>query len=321
MNAPRHLGPFHAHLVPPASTTRRWPLTLFGPSGQNLLGGEAKIILPGSTEPVPFTRELITGLSLDCVRDPRNPDGTRLGRLEYGCEPKADGTPSNYDSWIFHELGGTASVPWTVIDDRLYVGLLRQRRNTEVDDEFNPSGWILNIPRGFLDSIQDKARAAARKELYEEVGVFHGAPVDLGGQNVTANNAWFGYDKMVVDDDGRVTYQGGVRFFGAHVKSDTLEEGPQSALRDLLAAVEGDVALAIIRRSNFKVLGFKPGALVPGAKDGPYEKIKNGLVFIPATLATDLRDGFTSVGVGRLRSWLEAKGAAKVTYDLSMLGE
>ena len=309
-------GLFQSNLTLPGEKTRRWPLRLYDEHGKDLLSGETQIILPGATHPVRFTRELIAGFSLDCVRDPKNPDGTRLGRVEYGAERNLDGTPSNYDSWIFHELGGTATIPWTIIAGQLYVGLIRQKRNSEIDAEFNPDGKILNIPRGFLDAVTDRARAAARKELYEEVGVFDGVPCDLGGQNVTANNAWFGYSRMNVGDTTETFYQGGVRFFGVQVKPDVLADGPQSSLRDLLSAVEDDVALAIIRgKQSFRVLEFKPGALKPGAKDGPYEKIKNGLLFVPAVVATDFRDGFTHIGIARLRSWLERYGGARVTYD------
>ena len=115
--------------------------------------------------------------------------------------------------------------------------------------------------------------------------------------------------------------QGGVRFYGVHVKPDVLVESDQGSLLDVLRSLEIEVLVDLLSRgTDLKVLSFKPGSLKQGKGVGPYERIKGGVVFIPVSLATHLRDGFTGIGVARLRTWLESHGAAKVTYDLTSLG-
>ena len=307
-NANNNGRPFVSNLVmpiPPVADrpkegTRSWSCELYTATGD-------RIFLPDGSR--------LGAFRLDCVRDPANPETTRLGWLEYG----ADASSPKYNTWLFHELGGTAMVIYTVFEGELYIGTVAQKRNAEMHSGFNKTGEILNIPRGFLDKQGDAADEAARQELYEEVGVFAGIPMDLGGQNINVNNAWFSYSDLIVR--GRAMH-GGVRFYGVRVKPEVLVASSQDALLTVLRNVEPEVALSMIYGGAAKVLEFKAGALKKGSgPDSPYERIKNGVTFVPARIATSLRDGFTATGVGRLRTYLEDRGAAKVTYNLAVLDQ
>ncbi len=83
----------------------------------------------------------------------------KFGELNHGL------TPGGWDGWSFHEIGGGGSVtvPFSVINDQLYVGVVEQNRP-------NQGGNVLNTPRGFLDPGEKHFEAAIR-EAGEELGV------------------------------------------------------------------------------------------------------------------------------------------------------
>ena len=83
----------------------------------------------------------------------------KFGTLSWGQRPESS------VGWMWEEVGGGGHgvVPFCVIDEMLFIGLVRQERQTM------PSGWAWNIPRGFLDPGQTHL-AGAQAELAEEVG-------------------------------------------------------------------------------------------------------------------------------------------------------
>lgn len=158
----------------------------------------------------------------------------QLGTLTYG------ETPLGYDSWSFHEHGGGGSVtlPFIVVEDGLFVGVVRQLRP-------NQGGEVWNAPRGFLDPGEDRAFGAAR-ELAEEVGLpaatsrVFPLPGQPGNPNSTFFETWaegegvtfFG---MEVDPALAIRVEGGFCF-----KPGVLDES-EMARRSRLAEAIGEV--------------------------------------------------------------------------------
>jgi hypothetical protein len=262
-------------LLPRTDNTRAWPILVNGKPLPELIG------------------EPVRTLSIDCVRDPMNPDGTRLGRLNYGAEPGKDGTASAYDTWVYTETGGAVTLPYAIVNGELYVGVVEQRRHVEVHPEYNPSGMILNAPRG-SHNVKREATATAREELKEEVGVFVADTVRLHGENINANNAWFAYmDEL---EGGTTAGQGGVTCFAVEVNA-----------KHLLANVGpmGGVFYNTYRMDE-KFLGERP-------KGSPYEMIGK-CVFVTWHTALRLRDGFTHSATLRLLAFLAGTGRAKISF-------
>lgn len=83
----------------------------------------------------------------------------RFGELLYGL------TPGGWDAWCFHELGGggVVTIPFSVVDGKLMVGLVQQGRPLQ------SAGKVWNVPRGFMDPDEKNFQAAVR-ELEEELG-------------------------------------------------------------------------------------------------------------------------------------------------------
>ncbi len=96
-------------------------------------------------------RVSLDGTPIPCVST-LTIDHPALGTLTYG------ETPAGYDSWAFHEAGGGGAVtlPFVILDDGLWIGLLQQRRP-------NQGGDVWNVPRGFLDTGERHEDAAHRE--------------------------------------------------------------------------------------------------------------------------------------------------------------
>lgn len=79
--------------------------------------------------------------------------------LEYGLHP------GGYDVWKFKEPngGGAIAVPYAVIDSKLYVGLVDQKRPAV-------GGVISELPRGFSEPNEDHLKTVQR-EMGEETGL------------------------------------------------------------------------------------------------------------------------------------------------------
>lgn len=141
-----------------------------------------------------------------------------IGTLSYG------DTPAGYDGWAFHEAGGGGAVtmPFTAIDDVLWVGLVQQHRH-------NQGGDVWNVPRGFLDSGESHQNAASR-ELAEETGylVDAGTVFRLPGVGANPNSTFFetwgdgegvGFFALEVSPDNLMCKEGNLVFRTEHLDS------------------------------------------------------------------------------------------------------
>lgn len=226
-------------------------------------------------------------LTIELERTPGDPK-TRLGRLEYGAEPKSDGTASGYDTFVFHERGGAVTLPFAFVDGGLFVAVVEQRRFAETHPEYNPSGRVQNAPRGF-HNVGATAVETVQTELNEEIGVFKGVTFRLPGEPINANNAWFSYEDEE-NSDGQSVGQGGAIPHAVEVNATVLEADGTGGYR--------------IRS---ECLGERP-------KGSPYEMIGN-CTFLPWLRTVALRDGFTSQAVARLLSHLVATKRLELSFS------
>lgn len=106
---------------------------------------------------------------------------SKFGEVNYGL------TPAGYDGWSFHEIGGggVVTVPFSIIDGELYVGLVKQLRH-------NQGGEAWNVPRGFLSPDENHFKAAIR-EYEEEVRYLSPDKrvKPLEGESCNPNSAFF----------------------------------------------------------------------------------------------------------------------------------
>lgn len=242
-------------LLPRPDTTRAWEIRVNG-----------KTITDGLVD--------VRTLQIVCARNPGDPERTLIGLVEYGAEPKPDGNPSGYDTFLFWEYGGAVTVPWTFIGGELYVGMVIQRRFAETHATYCPDGKVKNAPRGF-HNIRGLADETAKRELKGEVGVFEGETVRLNGENANANNAWFKY-RDELDSEGRSVRQGGVAAYAVKVNAAHLIPG-----------------------KNEDEYVFDPTKLGERPKGSSYEVI-SGCTFVHWTEAVRSRDGFTCIAISRL---------------------
>ncbi len=126
----------------------------------------------------------------------------RFGLFKYGWNP------AGYDAMGFHEIGGggAVTVPYTIDDGNLYVGVV-------LEDRIFQGGMVQNVPRGFLDAGERHFQTALR-ETMEEVGFQPEQRLyRLNGQNVNPNSTFF-----VTTGEGE-----GVKFHAFHVSRRELE--------------------------------------------------------------------------------------------------
>lgn len=191
-------------------------------------------------------------------------EAPRFGVLRYGL------TPHGFDGWNYHEPsgGGAVVVPFAVLDGgELVVGLVAQER-------FNQGGTVLNAPRGLVDPGESHADAA-RREFGEETGQRARAILELPGDPVNPNSAFF-----------ETTAPGE----GVH-----------------LYAMEFDAS--VLRREGAS-LAFRDGAPGPpsaGLDERMRERI-GACRFVPWHDALAVADMFTVAATGRLLGWLRRVG-------------
>lgn len=160
----------------------------------------------------------------------------RLGTLTYGKSPSGE-----YDQWAFHEAGGggSAIVPYSIVDNQLFIGVVTQGRPLQSDR------LVANVPRGFMDPGKSHFQAAS-SELAEEMGL--DIPViDLGGEGGNPNNAFF---ETWGENEG-------VKFWAVKVPADKLiaGEGGQYGFKPgAVQPVEGDKMAERILGSKFITL-------------------------------------------------------------------
>ncbi|QQS15118.1 MAG: NUDIX domain-containing protein [Rhodospirillales bacterium] len=115
-------------------------------------------------------------------------------------------TLGGYDGWSYREPnGGVVIVPFVMIRDEVFVGVVKQYRH-------NMGGAVLNAPRGFVDPGESPNAAAAR-EYHEETGANAEAVEELPGEAVNTNSAFVETPKR----------GDGVRFFKVSVQAGDVE--------------------------------------------------------------------------------------------------
>lgn len=188
-----------------------------------------------------------------------------FGTLAYGL------TPSGYDGWAFHEIGGggTVTLPFLIWEAILRVGVIKQKRP-------NQGGGVWNVPRGFIDLGETTAMAAIR-ELHEETG-YSASPhrvFPLPGAKANPNSAFF-------ETWGN---EEGVGFFALEVLSEEAEQ----------------TDAGIVFRRDLLNLG-------DAAQHQRKEDIIENIRFIPWHDAACLGDMFSNAAVARLLAHLRTVG-------------
>jgi ADP-ribose pyrophosphatase YjhB (NUDIX family) len=131
------------------------------------------------------------------------------GTLSYGKSPSG-----NFDQWAFHEVGGggAVSVPFVRFQNRLFIGVVEQKRPFQKN--FGP---VLNLPRGFINPKESHFESAVR-EFREEVRAETIARVFLlDGEPGNSNSAFF-----ETWGEGE-----GVRFYAVEIMDDEVEMAPE----------------------------------------------------------------------------------------------
>ncbi len=185
-------------------------------------------------------------------------DHPSFGTLTYGL------AAGGHDGWSFHEHGGGGAVilPFCLVDDELFVGLVEQDRPLQ-------GGPVLNAPRGFLDPNERHA-VGAQRELFEEMGLE--APksslIALPGAPANPNSTFF---ETAGPEEG-------VRFFALEI--------PRSA----------------VTQQNPDRYGFKSGVIAQDGEARQHrlaEKIGKA-AFLPWYQAAMVGDMITNAAVARL---------------------
>lgn len=146
-------------------------------------------------------RVIVDGIEVDArhVRIESN----RFEIVEYGERPEG------YDGCVVYERGGggAATIPWTVYEGELYVGLVQESRA-------NMFGTWYDVCGGYVNPHETHAQAAARRATVE-AGITADAPRDeLPGRAVNANRTYF------VGDPAKGE---GIHFFAVFVPVDHVE--------------------------------------------------------------------------------------------------
>lgn len=197
----------------------------------------------------------------------------RFGELNYGL------TPGGYDGLSFHEVGGggAVTVPYVIINEELYIGLVEQYRH-------NQGGKIWNLPRGFLDPGENHFGAAIR-ETKEETGFTFSVPKRLKELAAWPGNPNSAFFETPTKDEG-------VRFYALQILPDEVEETTEAGI------------------TTFR---FKPGLLKPASKQA---EIISRCEFAHWTETMKLGDLFTRAGVGTLLSELSISSGRVCPYGM-----
>lgn len=190
-------------------------------------------------------------------------NNSKFGLLSFGQRP--EGTIG----WIWHEAsgGGQGVVPYSVIDDLLFIGLVQESRPML-------SGLAWNIPRGFINPGETHFDSAKR-ELGEEVGNLSWLELkELQGLPANPNSTFF-------DTSSR---GGDFRFFGLEIPAVILTPNI-----DVIKFGDG-----LFCKGSYK---FKDDSIKSISRAG--EKIIRCL-FFPWPYASIIQDTFTGMGVLRL---------------------
>lgn len=135
-------------------------------------------------------------------------ESDRFEAVEYGLRPEG------YDGCVIYERGGggAATIPWTVHDGELYVGLVKESRA-------NIFGTWYDVCGGYVEPGQTHA-GAALKRAATEAGIPTDAPRDeLPGVAVSSNRTYWVADPAKGE---------GIHFFAVRVPETDVELDPDA---------------------------------------------------------------------------------------------
>lgn len=126
----------------------------------------------------------------------------KFGQVTYGL------SKAGHDGWSFRDVGGAVTIPFSIIEKQLFVGVVKQLRH-------NQGGYVWNVPRGFVD-FGETLNSTASRELFEESGYKAGKDriVNLEGEPGNCNSSFF-----ETPDDSNA-----VRFFAVEINPNELIE-------------------------------------------------------------------------------------------------
>lgn len=163
--------------------------------------------------------------------------GTHLHFIGYGLDRLG-----LKDNFINIQHGGSVNVVWTLVEGRIFVARVKQKRSTRITLD-NPEGWTWSLSRGNLDpkatglqvvgkvaepgAARDAAIDTADEELEQEIGKFQAnAPVKLTEVIKTQDSSWFkGYFR---DGANGATMLGGIEAIAREVPSGLIEPDPEN---------------------------------------------------------------------------------------------
>lgn len=147
------------------------------------------------------------------------------------------------DNFINIQHGGSVNVVWTLVEGRIFVARVKQKRSTRITLQ-NPDGWTWSLSRGNLDpkatvlrliskkdepdTARDAAIDTANEELEQEIGKFQAnEPVKLTGEVIkTQDSSWFrGYYR---DGANGAVMLGGIEAIAREVPSGLIEPDPEN---------------------------------------------------------------------------------------------
>lgn len=139
--------------------------------------------------------------------------------VEYGLRPEG------YDGCVIYERGGggAATIPWTVYEGELYVGLVRESRA-------NMSGTWYDVCGGYVEPGQTHAGAALKRAVVE-AGIPTNAPRnELPGIAVSSNRTYWVADPAKGE---------GIHFFAVRIPAEQLERDGDEQHLQLLRFKQG----------------------------------------------------------------------------------
>lgn len=122
---------------------------------------------------VKINNNILTDIFLLEIEDPR------FGQVTYGL------SKAGHDGWSFRDVGGAVTIPFSIIEKQLFVGVVKQLRH-------NQGGYVWNIPRGFID-FGETLDSTASRELFEESGykADKNRVIKLEGEAGNCNSSFF----------------------------------------------------------------------------------------------------------------------------------
>lgn len=194
-------------------------------------------------------------------------DNPKFGKLSFGQRP--EGTVG----WMWHEASGgdQGVVPFSVINNLLYIGLIQEERPTI------PGRFTWNIPRGFINPGETHLESAKRK-LKEEVG-------DLG--------------KFELKELTRIPANPNSTFFDTSQSGEGFRFFSVEIPPGILVRKDGGFIIPMFGggTARFLCFEFRDGSIRPATKIG--EKIGKCL-FVDWRLAALVPDTFTGMGTLKL---------------------